>query len=680
MKYPSLIICMLVSLSLSLSGTAQKKLALIIAIGDYDSSQGWKDISSANDVPLIKQSLLKQGFKDENISLLQDKYATSKGIDLALEKLTAKVGPKDIVVIHYSGHGQQIQDLNGDENDGYDEALVPYDAPLYAPDDYDFSRHYSDDKLGERIYAIRQRAGQDGHVLVILDACHSGTATRGEGLARGTDVKCERKGYKPTAEKNDLDLMKEMGGSSRGPSTGLAKFVLISGSSAFEVNWECKDDNGNAVGSLTYSISKAFSELKPSATYRQVFARVMDIMSVKAPRQTPVIEGDIDYMVFDGKLIPQEAYYEIEESNVYDNSKVSVRGGALTGLNRGDKVGFFKSGTQSIKGQKPIFTGTVSFTDNFSSTILLDASVEIKNKSEYWVFVLSKNVDKKIKVEYDVTDKTGLKNMLDTIRKMPNIELVEKGGDIRITNYNGSNKSKGTAVLLFPADSSVYLDPNGSFSYLKEEGINRLVNMLNAVSQVQFIKELEFEDSQTNVDITLMPVKANIMPRGGFEIVEKLNPEDFFKDQKTGRVAPSDQFIFKAKNTGSRTAFVSIIGIQPDGKMYPVFPKTKQEAREFSVEVGQEREFSYLIKSFSAPFGIEIFKIFVSDIPIDLTPLFMKQDEIIASRGSMDVLNGLLSDYRTGTRSADGELGVSTQASGTVKQITIRVDPNLVRQ
>jgi hypothetical protein len=33
-----------------------------------------------------------------------------------------------LYIFNSSGHGQQIQDDNGDELDGYDEALIPYDA------------------------------------------------------------------------------------------------------------------------------------------------------------------------------------------------------------------------------------------------------------------------------------------------------------------------------------------------------------------------------------------------------------------------------------------------------------------------------------------------------------------------------------------------------------------------
>ena len=33
-----------------------------------------------------------------------------------------------VVFFHFSGHGQQVRDKNGDENDGLDESIVPGDA------------------------------------------------------------------------------------------------------------------------------------------------------------------------------------------------------------------------------------------------------------------------------------------------------------------------------------------------------------------------------------------------------------------------------------------------------------------------------------------------------------------------------------------------------------------------
>ncbi|WP_372937606.1 caspase family protein, partial [Seonamhaeicola sp.] len=89
-----------------------EKYALIIAVGNYPKKTGWSTISSVNDVPLIKQTLLNQKFEEANITLLIDEQATYAGIKEALNNLLSKIKPDDIVVIHYSGHGQQIFDDN----------------------------------------------------------------------------------------------------------------------------------------------------------------------------------------------------------------------------------------------------------------------------------------------------------------------------------------------------------------------------------------------------------------------------------------------------------------------------------------------------------------------------------------------------------------------------------------
>ena len=72
-----------------------------------------------------------------------------------------------------------MMDLNGDEEDGLDEALIPYDALFwYLPGVYEGEKHFSDDELGEWIDRFRCKLGKSGQIFVLLDACHSGTANR----------------------------------------------------------------------------------------------------------------------------------------------------------------------------------------------------------------------------------------------------------------------------------------------------------------------------------------------------------------------------------------------------------------------------------------------------------------------------------------------------------------------
>ncbi len=69
----------------------------------------------------------------------------------------------DLVWIHYSGHGTSILDNNGEEKDGYDEALVPSDVKTtgVVPDDY--------------IQQLFKYFNPKTRVIAIFDCCHSGT-------------------------------------------------------------------------------------------------------------------------------------------------------------------------------------------------------------------------------------------------------------------------------------------------------------------------------------------------------------------------------------------------------------------------------------------------------------------------------------------------------------------------
>ena len=169
-------------------------LALIIAISDYGAPpEGMKNargqdvlayrpLNAGNDVPLIMRGLQQHGFGKENIQVLADSAADRGGILRALSALEAAAGPGDVVVLHYSGHGHQLTDDDGpqDELDGYDEVLVPYGAPAELVEGYTGEYHIRDDRVGEYIQALREMVGPRGNVTVFLDACYSGEITEEE--------------------------------------------------------------------------------------------------------------------------------------------------------------------------------------------------------------------------------------------------------------------------------------------------------------------------------------------------------------------------------------------------------------------------------------------------------------------------------------------------------------------
>ena len=165
------------------------KYAIVVGIGDYPEESGWNRIHGNRDVELVTGMLVRNGFAEDDIVRLTDAGATKGAIRNAFMSLSGRIKSGDRVYIHFSGHGQQMTDTDGDEEDGLDEACVPYDAlKEYSAGKYEGENHISDDELYLWLSDIADTAGADGHVLVVIDACHSGDATRGFGDGQDTVV------------------------------------------------------------------------------------------------------------------------------------------------------------------------------------------------------------------------------------------------------------------------------------------------------------------------------------------------------------------------------------------------------------------------------------------------------------------------------------------------------------
>lgn len=112
-------------------------------------------------------TMLKEhyGLAERNITRLIEEDATHAGILKALGVIAqaAARGGLERVFITYSGHGTSVSDTSGDEADGRDEAIVPYD--------YKTAGVISDDKISRYI----EQMSHTVDVIVLWDCCHSGT-------------------------------------------------------------------------------------------------------------------------------------------------------------------------------------------------------------------------------------------------------------------------------------------------------------------------------------------------------------------------------------------------------------------------------------------------------------------------------------------------------------------------
>ncbi len=113
-----------------------------------------------NDVNDLEAIALNKGFITTK---LLDEQATYSNITNTLEKFAKQLENGDIFWLTYSGHGTQIPDLSSDESEKKDEAFVLYD------------RLFLDDEFNSYLAKFSEGV----KIVVIVDACHSGTIHRG---------------------------------------------------------------------------------------------------------------------------------------------------------------------------------------------------------------------------------------------------------------------------------------------------------------------------------------------------------------------------------------------------------------------------------------------------------------------------------------------------------------------
>lgn len=251
---------------------AQNKLALVIGIGDYPAESGWYKIHGDNDIAIVTEMLEENGF--ERVQILSNKAATKKGIMDALDNLAKKATRGDVIYIHFSGHGQQITDLDGDEPDGYDEAWIPYDACKAYSENYQGQNHIVDDELFDYLSLFRIIVGDEGKIIVVSDACHSGTGSRGDedvDVVRGVQEKFEM-----PAERNV--------GSAKRETTA---WLFVSSCKAYQNNFEYRDAQGNYHGMLSYLLWENRAAMS-DATWQEVMATIDNRMLciAKYPQQS----------------------------------------------------------------------------------------------------------------------------------------------------------------------------------------------------------------------------------------------------------------------------------------------------------------------------------------------------------------------------------------------------------
>ena len=234
----------------------QTKRAFIVGISDYEQHKDmetWSSIHGSNDAEMLCPTLNSIGFK---ITKLCNKEATADKIRKGIALLIKQCKEGDIVYLHFSCHGQPFEDIDGDEEDGWDESIVPFDAQMsYSPGKYEGLNHIIDDELHSYFQKIRKAVGSYGFLCVVIDACHSGGSVRGEEndaeiyYLRGT-----KKGFSYNA-KSYRPRINATGNFSIPKSSGLSNITILEACRSYQSNYEINHDT-QYYGPLSYYVNK----------------------------------------------------------------------------------------------------------------------------------------------------------------------------------------------------------------------------------------------------------------------------------------------------------------------------------------------------------------------------------------------------------------------------------------
>ncbi len=316
--------------------------AVLIGIDDYPQ----KPLSGCvNDIDQIERILLERlrvlpsritrfaapRAGAPSTTLLPSLSPTRDALRSFLNHLAEEVEPQDAVFLYYSGHGSQVMTrVNGCSTAR--EALVPVDAwnedgPMRLL--YDF-------ELNGLLARIAERAGD---LTVVLDCCHSASATREDILPEAQDR------YLPIPEVQDLSSEIPSGLVTR-DSSGLlpASPVHMLAAScranerAYEVPAEgSRPPQGAFSRALVQILESTTGRLLSDLRWSDVWTVLLDRTARFNSLQHPQLVGRWERSLFGGPWTPRDAGYVVRQNG----DRFRIEAGTLMGLSEGAEVAVY---------------------------------------------------------------------------------------------------------------------------------------------------------------------------------------------------------------------------------------------------------------------------------------------------------------------------------------------------
>jgi Caspase domain/Domain of unknown function (DUF4384) len=542
------------------------KRALLVGINKYKAVPGLQ--GSVNDVETMREILISRwGFTTRNITVLTDESATHDRILSALTELVQVSRPEDTIYFHFSGHGSQVQDLNGDEDDGLDETLVPQDGRSGGV------RDIVDDELDEIFSKLRTRK-----VLVVLDSCHSGTATRSFDI-RARSV--------PQDMRVDLYRTGVTGTTKRGIAE--VKMARLVSFGAAADNEEALDGpiDGSYHGFFTYAFARALSTAGANATPRQIFAAVSRELARiqttfgRTSMPEPQLEGPaeaFDRPLFAGSAssatpsalvtgtaalaVPRVAWLDAEPSG---GNQIMLLSGSLLGATPGSTWAIYPPGEKLFAAGRARAVATVTQVSGKDARATLAPDHNAIAPASRAVALLPAPSSSRIAIRIlDVpsAERTRIEEVLK--RHIKNVAWVGPDQPARyLIDMQGQN------VRLLTADG---LSVAGSFA-ISDENAAADVGRI-ASRSAKAVELLTLDNPSSQLTITARVVGSQAYASRDIQLVANTNPAQMHS-RRQGEPR-SAQNSLQLEIEVNANCFLTIVDVDSEGNLNVLFPNDYQ--------------------------------------------------------------------------------------------------------
>lgn len=652
-----------------------QRLALLVGVGRYtqkveDKKLPWRVLHTHDEIKALRNVLIERhGFLPKDIVVLEDEKASGAAIRAAFAShLIARARRGAVVFFHFSGHGQQLRDQNGDELDGLDESIVPGDAQDQSASAGERTNIRDDEFAGWLRTLGGKLRGADGKVeggiVLSFDSCFSGTMTRGDFIERGRGWDVDLDGPLPAPISLPLEesnrSAEAKGQAAAALDLDARDYVLLTAARSEQT---AKENGG--MGIYSRALVAALTRLPRDISYRALMHEIAIEMRKTLGNQSPELEGDGDRLLF-AAVAGKRAPSFLTVSRV-QGERVELPVGSLHLVTEGSVYALHRTGMEPPSPATLLAEAEVIGVQPTTSWLRLRSAGKKPPEAE---LAAARVVEKKhvyagqpLRVLCEEASgkpgaasalRAALKGLEESKLTVPSPASAAAG----TVSYDVKIVPTATQIELYrPESSKPFVEISAQ---LKGDALTQaLTDRLRAEWRWRRLFALHGQSDFAKVAVRLMPVRAK---RSAAGLIQETPTPQIARGVTSLRLRERELYQIEVTNESPGAVYLTVLELGPDGRIGILFPRADRpgDARIAADAKPRLIGLPYVFES-EAPLGGWTLKAIATLEPTDFSALVqdastLRADELAArgdslrQRASQHPLGDLLLEALSGGR------------------------------